>query len=276
MSIAQGKTVYFAKSNACSSTTVAAVRLYLKSHYSVSEYSGKGTYSHHPMLRCDYLVILPEKPSLYSTNLGRGLHDQIKAFKAAGAKSERIIIITDIDELHNDIIGASTFRTVELTGRSSWVTYATVYTNNDVDEELSKLIVKEPNPTVAMFDVETMGTLSYNPCGEIPLGKTFDGAKFETMFERDQYGYERGRRTSSDSRYSSSESERRARDRDADDFARRLSEAREHDMRVAAERARRDAPPVTPKEKVKDKVEAYLLDEGPHPSVAGNFMLLLG
>lgn len=268
MSIAQGKTVYFAKSNACRSTTVAAVRQYLKSHYTVSEYSGKGSYSHHPMLRCEYLVILPEKPNLYSTILGKGLHDQIKAFKESGAKSERIIIITNIDELHNDSISASTFRTVELTGRSSWITYATVYTNNSVDEELSKLIIKKPS--AILYDVETMG---YNPCGEIPLGVTYDGVKFKTMFERDGYGDMRERRITSDGRYHPSYREREMRARDRDDYNQRLDEARQQEF---IERASRDTPPITVKDKVKDKVEAYLLDEGPNPTTAGNYMLLLG
>ena len=73
--------IYFAKSNQASPDHVMMVREMLsKCDVDIVEYKG-GSYSHKPMLECDYLFILPNMENYEEdeevVGVGKGLHQQI-------------------------------------------------------------------------------------------------------------------------------------------------------------------------------------------------------
>jgi len=75
------------------------VRVLLESHnVEIVEYKG-GDFSHQPMLKCDYLVVLPEHDDCsYSDDelpLGKGLHEQIRKWIYSKNVSDMFIVNTE-------------------------------------------------------------------------------------------------------------------------------------------------------------------------------------
>lgn len=76
--------VYLAKSNRADPNLVGLVRQTLSNYdIEIVEYSG-GEYSHKPLLKCDWLVIVPDlNTSVYDEGIivGKGLYEQIIQFE---------------------------------------------------------------------------------------------------------------------------------------------------------------------------------------------------
>lgn len=98
------KRVYLAKSNKANPNLVSAVRQTLaKFDVQVVEFTG-GAYSHELLLSCDELYVIPDLSgakqddyiNYWSVPIGRGLYEQIQAFKIA-KHHDNIFIATDYD-----------------------------------------------------------------------------------------------------------------------------------------------------------------------------------
>ena len=95
--------IYFAKSNKANPDHIILVREILaRFDVEVVEYKG-GAYSHKPLLACDMLVVLPDLTENKDLNesevaLGKGLYDQMNAFKTTSKNKCDLFVINYIHE----------------------------------------------------------------------------------------------------------------------------------------------------------------------------------
>lgn len=107
--------VYLAKSNRSNPTHVSRVRAELEKYdVEIVEYTG-GKYSNKPLLKCDYLVVIPDL-SGYDFNyhlkneneywyeeddicLGKGLYNQISEFTEKQGDDKSVMIIKYVDDV---------------------------------------------------------------------------------------------------------------------------------------------------------------------------------
>lgn len=107
--------VYLAKSNRSNPTHVSRVRAELEKYdVEIVEYTG-GKYSNKPLLKCDYLVVIPDL-STYDFNfhlkheneywyeeddicLGKGLYNQITEFTEKQGDDKSVMIIKYVDDV---------------------------------------------------------------------------------------------------------------------------------------------------------------------------------
>lgn len=163
--------LYFAKSNAVSTKTVDRVRKYLQTlNIELKEYKGgKGNYTHTELLSCDSMIILPSECDDYQVTIGKGIYSQIQAFermlpeKKIKDADERILVITCLENLEDEGLFVSNFRSMELDNPDDWTDYATLYVDCMTDRPIKKVFGKP----------ETFDPYGSNPCGEIPLPKSF-------------------------------------------------------------------------------------------------------
>ena len=98
------KKVYLAKSNKANPNTVSKVRQTLsKFNIQVVEFTG-GTYSNDLLLSCDELIVIPDISECYddgyywNCSIGKGLYEQIDAFKAKKNVDGFFIVTADDEE----------------------------------------------------------------------------------------------------------------------------------------------------------------------------------
>lgn len=98
------KKVYLAKSNKANPNTVSKVRQTLsRFNIQVVEFTG-GTYSNDLLLSCDELIVIPDISGSYddgyywNCSIGKGLYEQIDAFKTKKTTSGFFIVTADDDE----------------------------------------------------------------------------------------------------------------------------------------------------------------------------------
>lgn len=98
------KKVYLAKSNKANPNTVSKVRQTLsKFDIQVVEFTG-GTYSNDLLLSCDELIVIPDISDSYddgyywNCNIGKGLYEQIDAFRNKKNVDGFFIITVDDDD----------------------------------------------------------------------------------------------------------------------------------------------------------------------------------
>ena len=234
--------VYFAKSNACLSRTVACVREYLRDIPGVEivEYSGHGNYSNQPLLASDVLVVLPG-PDTYGSKIkiGKGLYSQIKSFTETHPK-EKVFIITDVSQL---VTKVRQLQSIQLTDSTNWTNYGYLTMQEAIYELNSK--ISEP-----------MRETTYD--------------KYGNRVYVDDYG----RKTDSWGNPISHS------DREFEDYERRLNDVKrsawEQEVRERSAKAAEKAP--TPKQKAKSEaVGAYLNGETCiDPELNRNVYLLIG
>jgi hypothetical protein len=122
--------IYLAKSNRANPDAVSAVRTLLKRFdVDIVEFKG-GPYSHKPLLDCEMLIVVPElSDDEYNDdeeyiNLGKGLFDQINAFKDENKNCDLLIV----NYYHEGTqgLGLGTFDGFECADEDDYINYATL------------------------------------------------------------------------------------------------------------------------------------------------------
>ena len=135
--------IYFGKSNRANPNHVMAVRALLSEYGEVVEYAG-GSYSHKPMLECDYLVILPElnnyRDDKEFVNLGRGLHEQIETFLDYNNAKANLLIINEVN-LYSRDFWVGDFDELDVADYDDYVNYSCALFDYDRERENLKSIL---------------------------------------------------------------------------------------------------------------------------------------
>ena len=134
--------VYFAKSNKANPDHIILVREILASFdVEVVEYKG-GAYSHRPLLECDMLVVLPDltENEDYESEvyLGKGLHDQIQAFKSTSSNKCDLFVINYVHEGSKEI-GYGDIDEIDCADPDDYVNYSVVLFNTNDDAQIGQL-----------------------------------------------------------------------------------------------------------------------------------------
>ena len=90
--------VYLAKSNKSNPNVVSRVRQTLSDYdVDIVEYTG-GSYSHRPMVDCDFLVVVPELCESWCEDgviVGKGLYEQLTAWQDNNDSSDILFIVDE-------------------------------------------------------------------------------------------------------------------------------------------------------------------------------------
>ena len=91
--------VYLAKSNKSNPNVVSRVRQTLSDYdVEIVEFTG-GSYSHKPMVDCDFLVVVPELSESWCEDgviVGKGLYEQLTAWQDNNSSSDILFILVEI------------------------------------------------------------------------------------------------------------------------------------------------------------------------------------
>jgi hypothetical protein len=135
--------IYFAKSNKANPDHIILVREILaRFDVEVVEYKG-GSYSHKPLLECDMLVVLPDLTECKDLNeeevgLGKGLYDQIKAFKSTSRNKCDTYIINYVHEGSKEV-GYGDVHEIDCADPDDYINHAVVLFNTDDDAQHGQL-----------------------------------------------------------------------------------------------------------------------------------------
>lgn len=138
------KKLYFAKSNRANPDHVMRVREVLSDFdLEIVEFKG-GSYSHEPMLGCDYLLVLPDLSEVYEQgvtySLGKGLYNQIWSFSSCCERSLDVMVIHDINEFH---ISVSEVDELEEDDESNYIHYGYVHLETTTETSLRTYLEEE-------------------------------------------------------------------------------------------------------------------------------------
>jgi hypothetical protein len=131
--------IYLAKSNSCSLSTVTAIRDYLSTlpHVVLKEFKG-GTYSNADLLSSDYLMIIPQQAK-ENPFLGKGLWSQVEDWKKAGKPLSNVLVFTEMHEDNTlfrhkvqNFSKIAPLHFTEINDRNDWkLKYARAWTKNE-------------------------------------------------------------------------------------------------------------------------------------------------
>jgi len=178
--------LYFAKSSAVSTKVADRVRKYLQTlNVELKEFKGgRGNYSHDDLLACDSMIILPSECDDYSVTIGKGIYSQVQVFermlteKKVKDADDRILVITCLENLEEEGLFVSNFRSMDLDNPTDWTDYATLYVDCMTDRPVKKVFSNKENVVAC----DTRDPYSSNPCAEVELPNSFSDW-YSTNFE---------------------------------------------------------------------------------------------
>jgi hypothetical protein len=136
--------IYLAKSNRSNPDDVSAVRQVLSRYDGVEvvEFKGGG-YTHKDLLSCDLLIVVPDLSQLddcddaFLVPLGKGLHEQIEAFKRQSKNSCDTLMVIGCNNYGVDI---TTIDELEFADSSDYINYSIAILNESTDETLDNML----------------------------------------------------------------------------------------------------------------------------------------
>lgn len=129
--------IYLAKSNRANPDDVSRIRSIIQKYpndVELVEFKG-GSYSHKDLLACDLLVVVPDLTDFEPTednyiDIGKGLHEQIEAFKHINKNKSDILIVDTVTEKWNS---CAPLYDIDFADTDDYINYSTLILNTNPD-----------------------------------------------------------------------------------------------------------------------------------------------
>jgi hypothetical protein len=129
--------IYLSKSNRANPDDVSRIRSIIQQYQKdieLVEFKG-GSYSHKDLLSCDMLLIIPDLTDFNSDYddtipIGKGIHEQIEAFRRVNKNKSDIIVVNTVTENWN---ACAPLYDLDILDTDDYVNYSAIVLNTDPD-----------------------------------------------------------------------------------------------------------------------------------------------